>query len=233
VETMTLSLPRELTELILTELGGDLPSLRACALVHTSWVTASQTHLFHTVVVGDVREWNSLVRLLRTRPHIRPLIRRLEWTLIQYDALDVGLAGAEPSPTLFPRVAYLQHAGGPLWDALLSSLSSLTTLELWLYETNLTVPCLGLGSASSLGKGSLALRKLIVGSVSEIDRTSFLVEWIRFSVSWQSLRSLHISLPVLKDGPAHRRMYESLTVLEELSLDMEVVGNPEFDAAAG
>jgi hypothetical protein len=225
---MTLSLPLELTELILTELGGDLPSLQACALVHTSWVTASQTHLFHTVAVDEVREWNSLVRLLRARSQIRPLIRRLEWTLLQDGALDVGLA--DPSPTLFPRVAYLQYKNGPLWDALVSSLPSLSTLKLWFPDTNVTVPGLGLSSASPLGKGSLALRKLIVGFVSDIDRTTTLAEWIRFSVSWQSLRSLQIFLPVLKDGPAHRRMYESLTALEELSLGMEVAGNPEFDA---
>jgi hypothetical protein len=226
---MAWSLPSELTQSILGELGDDLPSLRACALVHTSWVTASQTHLFHTVAVYEVREWNSLVRLLRNRPPIRPLIRRLEWSILQNDPL-VDVVLADPSPALFPRVAYLYHACGPLWDALYPSLSSLSTLEVDFYDKTFTLHRLGLNSASSLGKGPLALRRLIVGCVSEIDRTTNLVEWIRFSVSWQSLRSLQISLPVLKDGPAHRRMYESLTALEELSLDMEVAGNSKYDA---
>jgi hypothetical protein len=77
-DTMESSLPPELTEPILDELGGDLLSLRACALVHSSWTLASQAHIFHTVTVHREEQWDALVELLRASSHIRPLLRRLE-----------------------------------------------------------------------------------------------------------------------------------------------------------
>jgi hypothetical protein len=220
---MAASQPPELIEQILDELNGDLPSLRACALLHSSWVPASQERLFHTVSVDRVDKWNSLVQLLQIRPHIRALIRRLEWAIPRAGKRSVAIA--EPSPALFPRVEHLVCKHGPLRDALLYGLPSLVTVELSECDKFGVDPALAkrINIASELSSdngGSLAVANLIVFGVTRIHTLS-LAEWIEVCVRWKTLRTLAISLPRLVDGPSHRSMYGTLRSLEELVLSVQ------------
>jgi hypothetical protein len=221
---MAASQPPELIEQILDELNGDLPSLRACALLHPSWVPASQDRLFHTVSVDRVEKWNSLVQLLQTRPHIRALIRRLEWAIPRAGKRSVAIA--EPSPTLFPRVEHLVFKHGPLRDALLYGLPSLVTVELCEWDKNRKFsvdPALAKRISSKLSSeygGSLAVANLMVVGVTRIQALS-LAEWIQVCVRRKTLRTLAISIPRLVDGPSHREMFGTLGSLEELVLSVQ------------
>jgi hypothetical protein len=215
-QTMALSLPREVTEFILDELGVDLPSLRACALVHSSWTLASQARIFHTVAVHSEEQWDALIELLRASSHIRPLLRRLE-------ACDeFSVSSAEPSPMLFPRVEHLTYSRPPLEDMMLRIFPSLITLELsnclWYYADNALCQRIASGYSPEKG-GVLVLRSLILIDVCEFPDWSSLAEWTRISVQWQSLRSLAITVPKPEDGPAHQQMFEVITALETLTLD--------------
>jgi hypothetical protein len=220
-QTMALSLPREIMGFILDELGADrqLPSLRACALVHSSWTLASQARIFHTVAVHSQEQWNALVELLRSSSHICPLLRRLE----TYDELYVSSAG-EPYAMLFPRVEHLTYGYPPLEDMMLRSLPSLLTLELinslW-YADNALCHRINSGYSPEQG-GVLVLRSLVLIDVHAISGWSSVAEWTRISVQWQSLQSLAISVPKLEDGPAHQQMFKAVTALKTLTLDYKV-----------
>jgi hypothetical protein len=220
--------PPDTVHQILDDLDGDRLSLRACALVHSSWALASQARLFHTVAIDQREKWRALVHLLKTSPHIRPLLRRLDLVIprqwwdghfLQDDDF------VEPLLALFPRVDHVTQRHGPLMDALFCRLPSLVSLELHEVMTlekdaTLSHPC----SSHELA-GALALRSLVVTDVTQIAGWLLMPEWIQMRVHGQSLRRLEISLPWAEDGPAHRRMYEALTVLEELTLDVSAWGS--------
>jgi hypothetical protein len=211
------SLPLELVVQILDDLGGDILALQACALVHPAWVPTSQARLFHTVIVKRPMDWNSLIHLLHTSSHIRPLLRCLRWAIPWRSGVM-----AEPSPVLFPRVEHLVCECGPLQDALLFGLPSLVTLELCKSDEFEVDSALAQRIASPSSDGiatgaRLAIPNLLVVEVMLI-RDIPLAEWIQIDVQWQTLRSLTISIPELDDGPAYRDMLNSLKALEELTL---------------
>jgi hypothetical protein len=220
--------PPDVVHQILDDLDGDQLSLRACALVHSSWALASQARLFHTVAIDQRKKWRALVRLLKTSSHIQPMLRRLDLVIPRHCWDSHFLQDddfVEPLRALFPRVAYVTQTHGPLMDTIFRHFPSLVSLELHQVmtlenDTTLSGTC----SSHGLG-GALTLRSLVVTNVTNIAGWLPMPQWIQMRVDGQSLRRLRISLPRPEDGPAHRRMYEALTALEELTLDVLVWGS--------
>jgi hypothetical protein len=148
---MSLSLPLEVIEETIQYLYDDMPTLRACALVHSSWTPACRAHLFYTVrvarpakllaseqpttdtncrtklhvLVSHIAQLRALVDLLESGPHLRPLIRHLHWALDRSDQLP-----REVVSTLFPRVRLFRLEGRHLHWPMVASLPALEELEL-------------------------------------------------------------------------------------------------------
>jgi hypothetical protein len=141
---MGLPLPLEVTEEIIQYLYDDQPTLRACALVHSSWTPACRTLLFHTVRVASpakldapvtqTAQLRALVEILEGGPYLRPLIRRLHWALDRSDQLPCELVSR-----LFPCVRLFRLDGRHLHWPMVASLPALEELELGVV-TELTSP---------------------------------------------------------------------------------------------
>jgi hypothetical protein len=135
---MTSQVPPDLIEHIFNALpiyhSSGLATLRACAVVHSSWTQRAQARLFHTVFVGMFKKgtnlgtlptvpWGSLVGSLERCQHLRPLVRALIICAPLPDALLPRL-----SPVLFPSVIAL------MWQAyaetrILAHVPALESLE--------------------------------------------------------------------------------------------------------
>jgi hypothetical protein len=215
--------PPDVVHQILDDLDGDQLSLRACALVHSSWALASQARLFHTVAIDQPEKWRALVHLSKTTSHIRPLLRRLYLVMPQHlwnGHLLQDNDFVEPLQALFPHANHVTQRRGALMDALFRRLPSFVSLELLGgvvldKDTTLSPPC----SSLELGR-ALMLQSLVVTGVFPASSQLSVPEWIQMRVHVQSLRRLRIALPRTQYSPAHRRMYEALTALEELTLDV-------------
>ncbi|KAJ7858720.1 hypothetical protein B0H13DRAFT_2075750 [Mycena leptocephala] len=83
---MSNRLPRELLDIIVSELRTDIPNLRACALSFRAMVLSAQTQIFYKVILhqpaassGIKRShFQKLSRVLESSPHIAPLIKDLQ-----------------------------------------------------------------------------------------------------------------------------------------------------------
>jgi hypothetical protein len=81
--------------------------------------------MFHTVSVTNKLTLERLVDLLQRSTHIRPLLRRLVWSMLE-SASDSATTLANPAPELFPLVEHLVHKHCGLIFFLLASMHSLT-----------------------------------------------------------------------------------------------------------
>jgi hypothetical protein len=74
---LAVPLPEDVVNCILDYLSLDPLSLRAYSLVHRNWTVPGQAHMFRTVTLLRVRDWDKLDALLDRSVHIRSLIRSL------------------------------------------------------------------------------------------------------------------------------------------------------------
>jgi hypothetical protein len=113
--SQTAPTPHDVVEQILDLLRADTATLRACALVCSSWTLRSQQHIFHRVrlvplggVTPVAEQWERLLSCLTKSPHLRPHIR----TLAVKGLPDVeNLSAPADLSRLFPRVSTLQLSG--------------------------------------------------------------------------------------------------------------------------
>jgi hypothetical protein len=104
---MTLDLPLHVVELFLDQLSHDTPSLKTCALVHSSWAHIAQTLLFTHAVVRVGRDY-ALTRTNRMQgPITHPAMRLHELALdspriiscirqVDYDLSDAARCTRRP-----------------------------------------------------------------------------------------------------------------------------------------
>lgn len=82
-------LPPELRDLVIDMLADDELSLRACSLVHSSWLARARHHLFHRVCINPAARGDAFRHLLQSNPGLGKHVRELE---------IAGTAFAEASP---------------------------------------------------------------------------------------------------------------------------------------
>jgi hypothetical protein len=215
-------LPQEIVEQIVGTLCDDPVSLRTSALVCRSWVSASQEQIFHSISLTSTVAWKRLIDLLKNHPHIRPLLRRLEWSLRDSDSAPVL---AHPAPQLFPRVDHLIYKDGLMTFVLLASLSSLAVLELRearfiTLDSALANYIAGTPSGEDL-PWPLGLRSVSIRDAVAIQQTCA-ERWIMCNVRVDMLRELTFCLPVEEQVPAMRQALGTLTALEHLTLVIEI-----------
>jgi hypothetical protein len=137
--------PLEICEHILEHLGDDLSTLRACALVHSSWASASQGLLFRIVEVPPSRMrtpaeafvdgypwthpislWPRLLALVTQVPRLGALVRELDvwapcawWAALYIDRV------------LLPRVHTVRWHNLAPEPVFIATLPALQTVEFW------------------------------------------------------------------------------------------------------
>jgi hypothetical protein len=127
--SQTAPTPQDVVEHILDHLRTDTATLRACALVCSSWTLRSQQHLFRRVRLTPVGgntpvadQWERLLSCLTKSPHLRPHIRTLA---IKGLTDKENLFVPANLSRLFPRVSTLQLSG----IMQMQLIPALTTLE--------------------------------------------------------------------------------------------------------
>ncbi|KAL0958540.1 hypothetical protein HGRIS_000680 [Hohenbuehelia grisea] len=127
LQSRSRQLPAELLDFIMTCLADaeDRASLKACSLVHKSWITSTRPHLFAAVALADNHNASGsprcnkrLIQFLTNSPHLLKYIRHL--------TVSFGSNGVMSRPSLL-----LQESTLPEF---LFSLTHLTTLKITAYN---------------------------------------------------------------------------------------------------
>jgi hypothetical protein len=229
-------MPIELVEQIIGHVHDDAPALGACALVHSSWTTASQAHIFYTMDMTNdadpdpeldaiLNRWLRLFTFLDTQSHIRTHIQHL-----LVDRFDPSLA-PHLSSELFPRVHTLT------WKRyyqphFLAHLPRLESLELRTGEWRMPAVLVGGQTGSANWGGTrLALKRLHMlcfpgyGPVQSV-----IYKWLATTQSARTLKYLKVDLPSARSGniSEFRNVLKSLTALRDLSLKIfQMLSDPQ------
>lgn len=93
-------LPVELTDRVIDFLYESPLALRACALVHSSWLPAARRHLFHDIHIAKASSWDNLSRAVRASPELGSYVRSLYLSDWRNYLLDAALRDTTLGPAL-------------------------------------------------------------------------------------------------------------------------------------
>jgi hypothetical protein len=208
-------------------------SLKAFALVHSSWTLPAQRRLFREVCPSHtdkdgcstiahcfVTLWPQLLGLLECSPRIRPLIHTLHVHLCSNcDTITLS----KFFPNVMTLVDYIGHGGKSAPDyTLISSLPTLQSLRFEIVgETSIPEPPMCLGGLQAL--------KLVDFRVNGAYRQDVFLRLLNCTESSGSLRTVVLMDPIPNEICVFKEFLSKYKSITKLSLDVQGFSHPAHD----